>query len=170
MNNRRFQALDKNIQSKLMVLFPKLSVIINNENTHDYQQVAITVFDHWLTEDEAVKELNDVPIEKQKIYDARLHSFVCGLTSTFESYLVKSVGRHKQHVTFRAFKSDEAKRRTLVPLSYVASRLHRFIFVVPALQLIYTEGWDFTHHAYFIDNTSLEALKAEAAKAGVYVL
>jgi hypothetical protein len=51
----------------------------------DDQQEAITVFDHWLSEDEAVKELNDVRIEKQKNYDAKLHSFVCGLTLTFES-------------------------------------------------------------------------------------
>lgn len=170
MNNRRFQALDKNYQSKLMESFPKLSAIINNESKHDYQQVAITVFDHWLTEDEAVKELNDVPIEKQKIYDAKLHSFVCGLTSTFESYLIKCVGRHKEHITFRAFKSDDARRRTLVPLNYFASHRHRFIFVVPALQLIYTESWDFTHHAYLRDSASLKVLREEAAKVGVYVL
>ncbi len=76
--------------------FPGLATIASNESTDGYQQVAIAVYDHWLSEEEAYKELNDVPIEKQKINDAKLHSFVCRLTSSFESYLVKRVGNRRR--------------------------------------------------------------------------
>lgn len=171
MANRRFHNLDRKTQDSLINCFPGLAAIASNESTGDYQQVAISVYDHWLSEEEAYKELNDVPIEKQKIYDAKLHSFVCSLTSSFESYLVKRVGRYKQHVTFRAFTSTSAKNMTLRPLPYLTSSANRFMFVIPSLKLIYVESWDFTHHAYYLENQApIAALKAEAEKAGIYVL
>jgi hypothetical protein len=170
MANRRFQSLDRKTQANLINCFPDLAAITSNESTGNYQQVAITVYDHWLSEEDAYKELNDISIEKQKINDAKLHSFVCSLTSNFESYLVKRVGRYKQHITFRAFTSPSAKNMALSPLPYLASSSHRFMFVIPSLKLIYVEGLDFTHHAYLKNQASIGALKAEAEKAGVYVL
>jgi hypothetical protein len=170
MNNRRFKVVDKPTQTRLVHCFPQLGEILSYEGYSNYQHLSVTVYDHWLSEENAFLQLNNMPIEKQKIYDARLHSFVCNLTGNFESYLVKRVGRHKKNITFRAFTSRMAREDALRPQPYLVGDRNRFTFVIPHLKLIYIESCDFTHHVYLRDSASIDTLKNEAEKSGVYVL
>lgn len=170
MSNRRFMAVDKSVQSRLEEAFPDLSEVIENNPVNRYKTASITVFDHWLSEEEAATELGDVLPEIEKEYDARLHKFISGLTSKFETYFIKRVGKNKKRITFRAFTSEPAKDKTLTPLPWTASNRSRFILVIPSLELAYFEGWDFTHHVHLKNMSVIAVLKEEAAKAGVYVL
>lgn len=170
MPNRRFQNLEKHAQASLISDFPGLSAILSDGFATGYQQVAISVYGHWLSEDEACEGLGDTSIEMQKTNDSRLQSFVCSMTSSHESYLVKRVGRYKRNITFRRFRSAPDRNITLTPSHYMLGHASRFSFVVPSLSLVYVEGWDFTHHVYMKDPSSIEVLKAEAERAGVYVL
>ncbi|AZP13308.1 hypothetical protein [Undibacterium parvum] len=171
MANRRFRNLEQKLHSELLSSFPTIKEVITDEKVEGYRHVAITVYDHWLSEKEAFEEFKEMSAEKQKINDDKLHSFICGLTSNYESYLAKFIGRNKKRkVSFRAFNSEVAKNRTLKPLSYLASNVRRFIIIIPSLELIYMEGWDFTHHVYLKNDALIGALKMEAMKSNVYVL
>ena len=170
MSNRRFIAVNKSDQSRLEDEFPELLEIIENNQVDGYKKASITVFDHWLSEEEADAELNNIPPGIEKTYDARLHSFICSLTSRFETYLIRCVGKNKKEITFRRFSSEYAKNRTLTPQPWIASNHSRFMLVIPSLELAYFEGWDFTHHVYLKNTRTIAILKEEASKAGVYVL
>lgn len=171
MANRRFRNLEQKLHSELLSSFPTIKEVITDEKIDGYRHVAITVYDHWLSEKEAFEEFNEMSAEKKRLNDDKLHSFICNLTSKYESYLVKFIGRDKKRkISLRAFNSEIAKNKTLKPLSYLASNAHRFIIVIPTLELIYMEGWDFTHHVYLKKDASIDDLKMEAIKSKVYVL
>lgn len=135
-----------------------------------FEQFAVSVFDHWLSEEEAYKELNDVPSGVQFQYDARLHRFACAVASELKAYLVKWKGRQKQIMTFREFTSAQARDKCLEPLPYRCSMYGRFVVVLPEIDAAYVEGWDFTHHISFRNRSKAAALERLALEHGLFVL
>lgn len=110
--------------------------------------VSISIFDHWLSQDEARLHLGDVDEVTQFENNKKLHKFVCSLTSQFDSYLVKFKGRRHNRVSFRKFTSNSAREKTLTLQHSEAGNQCRFVLAIPELDALYFEGWDFTHHIY----------------------
>lgn len=106
MTNRRYKNIDKKLHASLLASFPTIKEVISDENIDDYRHVAITVWDHWLSEQEAAEEFGDLLLEKEKLHNEKLHAFVCDLTSTYPSYLVKFAGPYKKRsVCLKTFTS-----------------------------------------------------------------
>ena len=52
--NRKTINLNKNEQKKFLKVYPNLLNFMNEKNLDDYHGVAISVFDHWLEEEEYI--------------------------------------------------------------------------------------------------------------------
>lgn len=149
--------------------FPELQTLAEDGAAGCYE-LAVSVFDHWLSPDEAVKELNGVDLESQRARDAKLAAFARSLSSRCQSYLVKFKGRHQKNPTFREFTSDDALERWLTPLPYNISNKGRFCLVFPTIRMVYFERHDFTHHLYFKGDSGKPTVEKAAADAGLYLL
>ena len=170
MNNRHFISLPRERQAQLKAQFPELRELAEEGSANGVQHIAVSVFDHWLSVDEAIAEIDEVSLDSQRVNDAKLHAFTCGLASRSQCYLVKFKGRHHQHATFRAFTSDSARNRWLTPLPYNIGDKWRFQLVFPQLEMVYFEGSDFTHHIYLKHSIGQRVVEEAAIGSGVYVL
>ncbi len=150
------------------VLSAQFSALVSELESHEAR--AVSVFDHWLTEREALRELDDVSGPVQQERDARLHQFALELTAQFNGFLVKFVGRYKQRITFRKFANDQGRVKSVKPLPYKYGDTHRFIVVLPDLDAVYVEGSDFTHHIFGQENNYLNAVQQVAQGTGLHVL
>jgi len=167
---RRFVALLKEEQDRLAEQFATLPQLIAAEDVDNYQHQAVSVFDHFLSAEEAKIQLEDVDNADAASHNESLHKFACNLSARNDCYLVKLKGRHKGRLTFRAFTSAVAKERSLVPKPYMVSDYFRFVLVFPSLDLVYLEGSDFTHHLYFKSAESLEQVVEAASHANIHLL
>ncbi len=170
MSSRHFISVPKEQQSLLHAQFPELRDLAEGGAASGYHQLAVSVFDHWLSAGEAVNELNRVDLESQTSKDAKLAAFARSLASRHDCCLVKFKGRYQRHATFRAFTSDDARNRWLAPLPYNISDKGRFCLVFPQLGMVYFEGHDFTHHLYFKGDSGLPVVEEAAAYAGLHLL
>ena len=130
--------------------------------------ISISIFDHLLSLDEARSMLTNVDDFTRSENDQKLHKFVCTLTSQFDSYLVKFNGRRHNNISFRAFTSDGAREKTLLPQHYEVGDKWRFVLAIPELEALYFEGDDFTHHFYSYRKLDLSKIEPLFDECGVY--
>ncbi|MEX2473724.1 hypothetical protein [Marinobacter sp.] len=168
-SHRHFISLPEKQQNLLRAQFPELRELAEG-GAAGCHQLAVSVFDHWLSPSEAVSELNGVDLESQTNKDAKLAAFARSLASRHQCYLVKFKGRYHQHPTFRIFTSDEACHRWLTPLPYNIGDKGRFCLAFPQLEMVYFEGHDFTHHLYYKGDSGKPVVEKAAADAGLYLL
>lgn len=167
---RKFKRLNKAESSRLNSLFPGIGRLYLKEETCDYKHLSISVFDHWLTQEEARKEIDHLTAEKERSNDKKLHDFCCVLASENECYLIKRLGIRKDEVTFRSFISQQSCQECLEPMAYNSGSNGRFVLAFPEIECIYFEDWDFTHHIYYKNSEKLIGLREQVAKHEVYIL
>ncbi|MEH6472815.1 MAG: hypothetical protein V7752_16365 [Halopseudomonas sp.] len=170
MNNRKFVSLSKLDQKRLANDFGELRQWVDSGELESYGQLSISVFDHWLSANEARAELGGISENRQRSHNKKLHSFVSELTSQTECYLVKFTGRRRENMTFRKFTSATARNQFLTPAPFDISNRWRFTLVFPELEAIYFERCDFTHDVFFREHGKLRKLEKAAQDAGVYAL
>lgn len=168
--NRKFVSLSKLDQKKLADNFCELRQWVSTGELEGFEQLSISVFDHWLSTEEAQTQLDGASESLQRSHNKKLHSFVSELASKAQPYLVKLKGRRRNNVTFRKFTSAAARDQFLVPAPYNCGDRWRFILVFPALDAAYFEGSDFTHHIFFRKRSKLKELEQVSRRAGVYAL
>ncbi len=156
---RRFKNLPKNKQLELNSQFSKLRLLYECRESKAYKHLCVSVFDHWLSRDEAIKEIDNVTILDQRKRDHKLHDFCVKLAENYESYLVKPKGRTKSRYTFREFTSSNALTNVLQPLPYNVGDKWRFTLVLPSIGVVYFEASDFTHYIYYKDYALLSSLE-----------
>ncbi|MBE9399690.1 hypothetical protein IOQ59_20695 [Pontibacterium sp. N1Y112] len=167
---RKFRRLSETESSSLNALFPCINELYAKEDLCGYKHLSISVFDHWLSQKEAIEEIDNVSSEKEDSNDRKLYDFCCALASKNECYLIKLLGRKKDVVTFREFSSQESRQKCLEPMAYNYGSHGRFVLVFPKMELIYFEDWDFTHHIYYKDPDKLEGLREQVDKYEIYIL
>ncbi len=116
---RKFKNLHKSKQLELNSLFRELESLFECSESNEYEQLSISVFDHWLNRDEAIEEIDKVKIKIQKKHDSKIHKFCNLLTDQNEHYLIKLRGRNKDIITFREFTSNNARNEFLKPIPLV---------------------------------------------------
>ncbi len=173
MKSRRFISLpslvQKELQHQYQHLHDALVGMYDGEDTC-IKSTSVSVFDHWLSPNEATAMLQDVTSSMQNEYNSRLHKFVCLLSDSYECYLVLYKGRYSTRITYRKFTSDNARFKTLLPSDYRVPDKDRFKFVIPQLGIIYFEGCDFTHNFHFSDESVLKLISTYAKEAEVYLI
>ncbi|WP_415882899.1 hypothetical protein [Neptuniibacter sp. QD34_54] len=173
-SKRKFINLPKSKQQSLRhefaTHFEALDTYYDTGESESVEWISVTVFDHWLSLDEAILNLDKARDETRKAYDEKLYTFICLLTSQFEAFLVKKLGRYNEKLTFREFTSKEGRKSTLILSDYRCGERARFSFVIPSLGILYFEGSDFTHHIYFKDVNALETIRPLVDRCKLFLL
>jgi hypothetical protein len=167
---RKFRSISKIKQKQVENTFPDLLNVYGDENTNAYLKAAICVFDHWLTKEEAIAEIQDISEQKESMHNKKIHEFCVAITKLAECYLVKRCGKNKDRVSFREFTSEDGLIKSLTPSHHMVSDRHRFVLVFPKLNMIYFEGGDFTHHLYFKNIKDIVEIKNVAHNKGLYYI
>ena len=158
---RRFQNLPHAQQTILRRQFAWLLAV------HDAQPLppgvsglAVSVFDHWLSEDEAREHLAHVPPAEQARRDGLHARFAQLVLAQTEALTYVWRGRRKDRAVFRRFTDVEAPRTGQRP----------FRLVLPAWQAVFLEGWDDTHSVFSTSPETVQQVKDCAAACGLFVL
>lgn len=168
--NRHFVSLPRQQQRLLQAQFPELLELAEVGGAKGFHQLDVSVFDHWLSADEAIAEMDEVSLASEQANNEKLATFARLLASRNQCYLVKFKGRYHKRPVFKEFLSDEKRNRWLTPLPHDVGDNWRFRLLFPQLQMVYFEGSDFTHHIYLKEKGGQQVIEAAAVDAGLYLL
>lgn len=171
MHKRRLFNLPEVRQAELRREYPWLKAVVCDEaHPNNLLGIAVTVFDHWLSRDEANKLLEHVSQEEQANRSAR-HAKFCALLvarTPVLSFVFRR--RAKDRVTFRKFSSHEALTKYCTPSGGKTLGHRQFQVVLPELGCAFFESWDDTHHFYFTNPVAIAPLREWAEQCGLHLL
>lgn len=170
MNKRRLLNLPRTSQNELCRQFLWLKALIEDERPDHVQVLSVSVFDHWLSREEACELLEDVPPFEQKRRDA-LHADFCKalVTATFAlSFTFR--GRKDNRLIFRKFTSETALVNYCTPHGARTLKHRQFQIALPDLDCVFLESWDDTNHIFFTETTAIPLVQRLARENGLYVL
>ena len=150
--------------------FPYLIDLINCEQNGFYEIASISPFDHLLSEEDASSKIDDVTENEAQVYNNNLYNFVVSLGRETTLLSVKTCGRKKNKLKIRRFTSNEALKRKLKLKHQFAPNTSRFILLLPELESIYFENWDFTHHIFSKKTAKNELIKKLATENMLHVI
>src|SRR4051812_34556328 len=101
MHNRRLLNLPYSRQEALRRQFPWLKELIEDERPDHVQIVSVTIFDHWLSREEACALLENVPPNEQSRRDALHANFCRMLVATTPAFSFVFRGRRDDRLVFR---------------------------------------------------------------------
>jgi len=145
-----FKKVTKQKENEINNLFPTLQDLIIDYIDTGFNYLGITVFDHWLTQDEAIKELDSNSLELKR--DKQLFNLNKELQNKFEVYFVKIRGRRKEKVVYRHIRNFKCLEGGYN--GYDCG--NRGIYILPKLKAIYIEGYDHTYHLYYLDKVLID--------------
>ncbi len=152
-------------QENLRNLFPDLAKLEAVDETPLYQYLAVSVFNHWLSCDEAEDLLSTVTEEEQKRRNRLFELFNDKIIQSTEVLHFVRRGNRRNFYKFRDFTSSQALIDYLHPTSS-----QRYSVVLPQLKMVYFEGWDDTNVFYLLDCSHKNLLKKWAEEVGLYTL
>lgn len=169
---RRLLNLPDLRQAELRLQYPWLRAVAwdEDERPRRLKHLSVTVFDHWLTRDEANELLENVPPEEQRIRTARQAKFCALLVARTPVLSFAFRRRAHDRTIFREFTSSEALSKYCTPNGGKTLRHRHFHVVLPELSCAFFEGWDDTHHFYFDSTTSIDLIHQWAEQCGLYLL
>jgi hypothetical protein len=176
---RKFVNVNKNRQQALSKKFPDIENLGCDDQTEKYEFVAITVFDHWLTRDEAEKsfgsQISKEDQEKRNSSFMRFRELLFNETEVL-TYRCKGKGRN-EFVSFKAFTSINAGLEYTYPtISNVgfhkAGGPHGRFFqvVLPSIDAVYRENYDDTNLLYYKNKSTLEVIEKLTEACGLFCL
>lgn len=168
---RKFLALDKQSQIDLREKYPDLDKLYAMEDTDAYTYMAVSVFDHWLGAEDAVKLLSDVSEEEQKSRDSKFVKFAKKLIENTDVLNFTFKGCWNSAKTqFRKFTSNTAKEDYLMCAPHNVDSSHFYKVVLPDLEAVYFESWDDTNVFYLRNPKHAEKIEKWANECGLYCL
>ena len=167
---RKLINLSKKEQESLFLQFPHILEIDACEDNHEYKKIAISVFDHWLLEDEVLTLLNYVNEEEQRRRDNLHYIFNKILFDRTICFTYRLKGRYKNHLVFKKFTDKIAAYAYIKPNSNFVPSKYLYKLVLPQFDALYFEGWDDTCYLYFKNEKLLDTLVDWAKESGLYIL
>ncbi|MEF8769968.1 MAG: hypothetical protein ABTS16_00465 [Candidatus Accumulibacter phosphatis] len=170
MNKRRLLNLPASRQSELRLQYPWLKEVHEGERPKRVQVLSVTVFDHWLSREEACDLLENISPAEQARRDA-LHAKFCALlvaSTTVFSFVFRR--RQKDRLVFREFTSASALANYCSPRGGRMLGHRQFYVALPELDCVFYESWDDTNHFFFTKPTAMGAISEWATQSGLYVL
>ncbi|GLS24622.1 hypothetical protein [Marinibactrum halimedae] len=169
---RKILNCDKLKQKELREKYPFLYELECGENSGNLHDIAISIFDHWLSEDEAVNLLGDVSaggeVESRVAPHRNFNHF---LVSSYESFTYRFKGKlNHRYVVFKKFKTLGAAKDYVEPKIESVSNRYKFSLIIPELDAIYFEGDDYTNYLYSSNPNNLSLLLSKAQELGLYGL
>ena len=160
---RNLTNIPKLEQERLRNVYPDLANLICDLEPHNYKMVFVSIFDHTLTIEEAINQLDSVSPEEQERRNNAFVSFNKELVESTVCLKVVLKGIKKDRVLFKEFNSKEAALKCISPYE------SHFIVAVPEYEAIYFQSWDDTVIFFYINDKIIKHLKKLSAKSGLHV-
>ena len=167
---RRFRNVKVLRQKELSAQFRWLNRVHEMKQPQGVQRLSISVFDHWLSQEEASRLLGEVSQAEQLQRDSKHAELITRLAAQAEMlhYVVR--GRQYDRLRFRAFTSPEVSEGYFKPGSASNLRPQMLRTVFPEHGAVYYEGYDDTWHLFFTSRDRVEKIASAAKGVGLYVL
>lgn len=133
-------------------------------------KLPISVFDHWLTEDEASTFLQNESDETKVERNRALHDFSCSLLDKYDCLTYRFKGRVKERVVFKRFLNKKAANKYVEQSPTECSSRFQFRIVFPEISAVYFEGWDYTNYLYFSESKYISEIRSLVKEKKVYSL
>ncbi|WP_444930353.1 hypothetical protein ACJJIF_00750 [Microbulbifer sp. SSSA002] len=168
---RKFSPLKPERQMLLMRQFPNLMEVDACEEDYGYAKIAISYFDHWLSESEACAAFSNVSLEESLNRKNKQLGFCRRLLEATEVLNFKVFGRpNNRRVKFRAFcDNDVALRYCSEAYDKFSSRFF-FKLVIPEYSALYYQGYDATNYIYCRGGEFSNRLRSLIYDSGLNVL
>ena len=152
-------------QNKLLSSFKDLDKVLEMEETEIYNQISISVYNHWLTRDEGNKSFSRVSrIAHQRRRNRKHNNFYRALLKKMTIYGYEYID-YKDEFYFIKFNSLEDT------LQYMSKgETNRFCIVIPKIRSILISGFDDTNHLYYQNEKMMNKIKPLVKKAGLYMI
>jgi hypothetical protein len=170
MSNRRIVNVPKARQRDLAAQFPWLMKVDLNERPENVRILSVSVFDHWLSQEEACEKLENVPAAEQRRRDILLADFCSRMSASTEVISFVQRGRQCRRIIFRRFLSEEVISQYCRPSGGRIFGHRHFQVVLPEFGCAFYESWDDTYHFFFTRPGIAEAARVWASQSGVYLL
>lgn len=170
MSNRRIVNVPKARQRELATKFPWLIDVDLNEQRVGVQVLSVSVFDHWLSREEACEKLENVPPDEQARRDGLLADFCSQVNAATEVLSFAQRGRRSHRIIFRKFLSDKVISEYCKPGGGRLFGHRHFRVVLPEFGCAFYESWDDTYHFFFTRPAIAQAVRVWANQSGVYLL
>ncbi|MGR5423589.1 hypothetical protein ACPV5D_01070 [Vibrio harveyi] len=143
--------VSKATQKELYRIFPNLLDLYDDNDGIETKIGAISVFDHWLNEEEYFRYVNS-PNSVKESYSRKLDEFAFYMATNYECYTFKVVGRgKKRRVSFRYFTDSDSISKIAKQKRETIPSLFLYKLVFPTLAISYFEGWENTNYIYSSD-------------------
>ncbi|MBB5210264.1 hypothetical protein [Microbulbifer hydrolyticus] len=162
---RKLKNLSKNEQAEILEVFPGVLNVICDIEPYSYNQTSVSIFDHWLSEEEAIKLLVNVPSEEQHRRDDAFKRFNYFLVESTECYKFTLKGMRKERIQLKRFTSKESALDCINPDTWPF-----FWVIIPEYKVVYGQGYDDTAYFWHISDTIPKPLEALVNKRGLHVL
>lgn len=168
---RRLQNFDKQHQALFTSMFPELDKVVAVEYTNKYRFMAVSVFDHWLSEDESDQLLSAVSEKEQILRNQKFDLLSNKIIQSTEVINFTFKGRlAKSRPVFRRFTSEESKKDYMQSASNFVSSNFFFKIALPELEALYFESWDDTNIFYLRNKQHADLIETWANECGLYRL
>lgn len=159
----------KKINQKL----PDLKKLIEEDDSvidhHIYKKVCISVFDHWLSQDEAAnlifidEDLDELKRRRQKFKD-----FIERIYNQTDLYTWRYKRPFRFHIQKPSSLKDVFRKCDFQNLWSISGR--RYSFLLPEYSAVYKEEWDWTNIIWYTDRAKIEPLLIQAENVGLHTL
>lgn len=134
-----------------------------------YKKIFISVFDHWLTEDEADK-LIFIDDDKNELKKRRekFEKVIEDLYDSTETYFWKYKRKYRFFIQKPLTYDDLLNKCDFNNLWSQSGR--RYSLILPEYSAIYNEEWDWTNIIWYTDEMKIKPILEIAEKAGLHIL
>lgn len=170
MSKRRIANVSRTLKRDLADRFPWLMEVDNGEHGAEVQIISVSVFDHWLSREEACEMLENIPPQEQARRDALLADFCSRMIAATEVMSFVQRGRASRRMIFRKFLSNDVVFAYCRPHGGRIFGHRHFHVLLPELGCAFYESWDDTYHFFFTRAGIEEAAGVWARESGVFLL
>lgn len=164
----RYSNLPRNRQSELFKQFQWLpDLVACRDSKISINQVALSFFDHCLSEEEADDLLGNVTPQQQFERDKKHSQFFKSLALTTELLGYKVCGRRQNKIKFRSFIEPTELLDYLVKRRWHGE--YAFQVVLPEIGVSCFSGYDDTNHFFFEHSANIQLIKDIACDTDLYV-
>ena len=146
---------------------PFLQNLIEGEDT-EYKLIFVSVFDHWLTEDEFQSEIHTEDRTELNERRDKFIKFIVGLYNLTSIYSWK----YKRHNRFYIYPFTSLNQLTeKCKIDYQLGEIgSRYDLMIPDLGAVYSEEWDWTNIIWYRDKEKIKPLIDLAKESGLHIL
>ncbi|MEQ8360047.1 MAG: hypothetical protein RH860_11215 [Cytophagales bacterium] len=159
--------LSKKEAQNIRVKLPSLLNLVRKEDS-DYQLIFVSVFDHWLTQDEFEPHIHTEEFgELQRRRDS-LQKFIVGLFDLVPTFSWRY--KRKKRIYLYRFETLNQILKKCDLQNQNSQTGQRYDILIPDLQACYSEEWDWTNCLWFRNEDKIKPLIELAKNSGLYIL